>query len=215
MANAGGSALRTNEFPCQTLRAEIIRPIQLEFHAECDVAAVVYGAADDPDAVLAAFIRDLRAQGFNAAGLLQRRNPHGHEISGQVEFFLIPDAGAHRACWDPQPSPVRSCGSQLQDFSARLGLALERRPDLVVLNRFGWLEASGSGLLSLLAMAIERDVPVAIAVPERLFCRWLTVAQGLAVRLRCDRISLDRWWSGMRRICSTATPDTAFCGRYK
>src|SRR5215469_15021183 len=89
-----------------------------------------------------------------------------------------PDADAHRACWEPQSSQAGYCATQLQDLGARLGLALDRRPDLIVLNRFGWLEASGSGLLSLLAHAIERDVPVAIAVPEGLFSRWLTVAQG-------------------------------------
>jgi hypothetical protein len=192
-----------------------MQPIQPEFHAECDVAAVVYGAADDPDAVLAAFIHDLRAQGFDAAGLLQRRNPRRPDMPGPVEFFLIPDADAERAGWEPQFSPVKSYGTQLQDLGTKLGLALERRPGLIVLNRFGWLEACGSGLLSLLGEAIERDVPVAIAVPEGLFDRWLTVAQGLAVRLRCDRVSLDRWWDGVRRPSPPRKPHAAFCERYK
>jgi hypothetical protein len=215
MADTGSGALRANRFACQSLRAEILRPVQPEFHAECDVAAVVYGAADNPDAVLAEFVHDLRAQGFDAIGLLQRRNPCLPDISGPVEFFLIPDEDTQRACWEPQSALVSSCGTQLQDLAARLEFTLERRPHIIVLNRFGWLEASGSGLLSLLAGAIERDVPVAIAVPEGLFDRWLTVAQGLAVRLRCDRVSLDRWWDGVRRGCSAAGPHAAFCERYK
>ena len=215
MADTGSGVLRANRFACQTLKAELIQPIQPEFHAECDVAAVVYGAGDDPDAVLASFIHDLRAQGFDAAGLLQRRSSRRPDTSGPAEFFLIPDADAHRACWEPQSSQAGYCATQLQDLGARLGLALDRRPDLIVLNRFGWLEASGSGLLSLLAHAIERDVPVAIAVPEGLFSRWLTVAQGLAVRLQCDRASLDCWWDGIRGLSSAARPHTAFCERCK
>jgi hypothetical protein len=215
MADTGNGALGANCFASQTLRVETARPIQPEFHAECDVAAVVYGAADYPDALLAEFIHDLRKQGVDAVGLLQRRNPRRPGIAGPLEFFLIPEADAHQACLEPQSSPARSCGAQLQDLSARLGVALEKRPDLIVLNRFGWLEASGSGLLSLLAGAIEREVPVAIAVPEGLFDSWLSVAQGLAVRLRCDRVSLDRWWESVRRSSSAAAPHAAFCERYK
>jgi hypothetical protein len=214
MADTGIAGLRANRFVCETLRVEITRPIQPEFHAECDVAAIVYGAADDPDAVLAEFIKDLLAQGVDAIGLLQRRDLRRPDMSGPVEFFLIPDADAPKVCWKPHSSPIRSCGAQLRDFGSRLELALERRPDLIVLNRFGWLEVCGSGLLNLLACAIERDVPVAIAVPEGLFGRWLIVAQGLAVRLRCDRVSLDRWWEGLRRV-SSARPHAAFCELYK
>jgi hypothetical protein len=215
MADTGSGVLGANCFASQTLRAEIARPIRPEFHAECDVAAVVYGAADYPDALLAEFIGDLRVQGADAVGLLQRRNPRRPDIAGPVEFFLIPEVDAHRACWEPQSSPARSCGTQLQDLSARLEHSLERGPDLIVLNRFGWQEACGSGLLGLLAGAIEQDVPALIAVPEGLFDRWLTVAQGLAVRLRCDRASLDRWWRSVRRVPSAAGPHAAVCERYK
>lgn len=85
----------------------------------------------------------------------------------------------------------------------------------MVLNRFGWLEANGSGLLGVLEEAIERDIPVVIAVPEGLFARWLIVAQGLAVRLNCDRVSVDRWWQRLRCVPRTAGLNENFCERYK
>jgi hypothetical protein len=184
-------------------------------HAECDVAALVYGATDDPDAILLAFIRDLRARGFDAVGLLQRRTQVHPDICKPVEFFLMPNEDQREACWEPQITSARSCSSQLQDLCVRLGLALERQPDIIALNRFGWLEVCGSGLLGILGEAIEKEVPVVIAVPGALFGCWLVATQGLAVRLRCNRISLDCWWGGVCRWPSTASPDHTFCECYK
>ena len=40
-------------------------------------------------------------------------------------------------------------------------------PDLLVLNKFGKVEAEGRGLLDLVAMAVDRGVPVVIGVPVR------------------------------------------------
>ena len=170
-----------------------------KFHSECDVATLVYGPADQPDAVLEAFVEDLRRQGFDAVGLLQRRRSRSLAACDPIDYFLIEREGEGPDAREARAAASASCGSRLLDLGEQVAHILERRPDIVVLNRFGWLEASGSGLLGLLADAIERDVPVLTAVPEPLFARWLDVAQGLAVRLRCDRDSIDRWWAALGR----------------
>jgi hypothetical protein len=41
------------------------------FHAQCDLAALVYGADQDPDAVLRDFADEVKRQGFRAVGLVQ------------------------------------------------------------------------------------------------------------------------------------------------
>jgi hypothetical protein len=41
------------------------------FDAQCDLAAVVYGEHDDPDAVLREFAADLNARGVRAVGMVQ------------------------------------------------------------------------------------------------------------------------------------------------
>ncbi|NUB09005.1 DUF2478 domain-containing protein [Azospirillum sp. Vi22] len=63
----------------------------------------------------------------------------------------------------------------MQDRGNRLTALVEERPDIVVLNRFGWQELKGAGLLEVLDLALACEVPVAIAVPEPLFARWLGV----------------------------------------
>jgi hypothetical protein len=94
--------------------------------------------------------------------------------------------------------------------------SLERRPDVIVLNRFGSLEVCGCGLIEVLNKAIDRDVPVLIAVPDALFRTWLNAVQGLAVKLQCDRNDLDRWWKSAQPAPAKARAGrgSAFGGWY-
>ncbi len=215
------------------LEATMARLAPPVFDDHSEVAAVVYGGGEDPDALLAAFLRDLHRQGFDAVGIVQRHNPV-HGGGAPVEFTLLPDddrAGGDRAGGDradgsqadggwavdpARPSdPLDACGRALQGVGQRLSALVEHRPDLVVLNRFGWQECNGSGLLDVLRLAIEREVPVVIAVPEALFARWLDLANGLAVKLPCDRRSLDRWWTALWRAPAPADRRPTACERYK
>src|ERR1700730_18051256 len=41
------------------------------FDSQCDLAAMVYGSADDPDRLLREFADDLRRTGYRPAGLIQ------------------------------------------------------------------------------------------------------------------------------------------------
>ena len=41
------------------------------FDAQCDLAALVYEAHQDPDAILRSFAADLNARGFRVVGMLQ------------------------------------------------------------------------------------------------------------------------------------------------
>jgi hypothetical protein len=148
------------------------------FAADSDVAALVYRPGDDPDAVLDAFVASLVADGFDPIGLLQRRN------GPAVDFVPMPDAGTVEALSAATPA--------LLD-------AVRRRPDLLVVNRFGSAELSGGGLLSVLIEAVRLDVPVLIAVPQALFSDWLVFSGGLTIRMDCRRNSLDRWWASLSK----------------
>ncbi|PGH57546.1 hypothetical protein CRT60_11745 [Azospirillum palustre] len=173
------------------------------FDDRSDVAALVYRAGENPDGVLAGFLRDLHGQGFDAVGLLQRSRTSG---CGDAAFALFPPD-------DPPDAPrYGRVGDELDDRARRLVELLEERPDILVLNRFGWQEANGAGLLDVLARALVREVPVVIAVPEPLFAHWLDLTGGLSVRLPCDRAKLDSWW---RSLWQPHPPGTMICERDK
>ncbi|MFG1359130.1 DUF2478 domain-containing protein [Xanthobacter pseudotagetidis] len=176
------------------------------FDAESDVAALVYGRDEAPDAILTAFARDLGARGVDAVGVVQGRRTARGRASG---LMLIPEG---------RELEVTDCGARhAPDWRDTLGRiegslleAAHRRPDLLILNRFGAAERAGGGLIAVICAAVERDVPVLLPVPAAHFPDWLRFTEGLCVRLACSRASLDAWWSGLRPPSARA-PSRRFC----
>ncbi len=56
-------------------------------------------------------------------------------------------------------------------------------PDLVLVSKFGELEAQGRGFRDEIALAVERGLPVLTAVAEPWLPAWRTFAQGYAEEL--------------------------------
>src|SRR5882757_7025812 len=109
---------------------------------------MVYAPADDPDLILAAFVRRLLGFGFDALGLVQQRDPTDPGFDGTPELILIPDEDIPPV--EGKQAGKAICGTALRDVGIRLSRALQRHPDVVVLNRYGSQEAAGTGLLDVL-----------------------------------------------------------------
>jgi hypothetical protein len=142
--------------------------------------------------------------------VVQQRAPAPSGFGTSADVRLIPDDDRR-----PDQPPAAACGTALRGIGIRLSRALTRHPDLVALNRWGSQEAAGEGLTQVLAEAIERDIPVVIAVPEALFQDWLATTQGLAVRLQPQFDSLERWWRSLGRPPSGTGASPNFCERFK
>ncbi|WP_246191418.1 hypothetical protein [Aureimonas leprariae] len=61
-------------------------------YSDNDVAGMIYGTGDDPDAVLAEFMRLLLAEGWDVLGILQWRVDGARTKNRSVEFILAPEA---------------------------------------------------------------------------------------------------------------------------
>jgi hypothetical protein len=70
--------------------------------------------------------------------------------------------------------------------------------DLVVLNKFGKIEAERSGLAPAFASAIEAGLPVLTSVSPRFAEAWDRFAAPLYVILPPDPDALDAWWRAAR-----------------
>ena len=44
---------------------------------------------------------------------------------------------------------------------------------------------------------MSADIPVVIAVPSHRFADWIRLADGMSVKLRCDRAALEAWWQAV------------------
>lgn len=183
---------------------------KLVLDADCDVAAMVYGPHDDPDSILRVFLRSLLGMGYDAVGVVQERSPAQNVGSRRTDFVLLPEMDDHPLLVHSEGAP---CDTLLLDMAARLSHLLKRRPDLMVLNRYGSQEMAGAGLMAVIAEAVRLEVPILIAVPEALFPRWLDLVTGLTVRVGPSHDSLSRWWQSLGRPVGVA-PATA-CERFK
>lgn len=70
--------------------------------------------------------------------------------------------------------------------------------DVVVLSKFGKLEAARSGLAEAFAAAIAAGKPVVTTVSATHRAAWEAFAPGAAY-VAADAASLDRWWRAQRR----------------
>lgn len=81
----------------------------------------------------------------------------------------------------------------LGEASAVLRQALADGVDLVVINRFGGVEAEGGGFVMELADFIEAGIPVLTAVAARHQSGWQRFTGGLHVALPADEEALMAW----------------------
>jgi nucleoside-triphosphatase THEP1 len=174
------------------------------FDSQADVAALVYGPRDEPDRLLRAFTNDLREWGYQPAGIIQLDHRQPWEDAG-VRLATLPDGEIIQLAHD-FGTPTCGCRPDAHQLSAarkKLSAAIADGADLVVINRFGRLEAGGQGFADEIRDAVAADIPVLITVPEMRFNTWTHFSRGMGVKLPCSRAPLDRWWigvsSGMKR----------------
>jgi len=162
------------------------------FDTLTDLAALVYEAHQDPDAILRDFASDLNARGLRVVGMTQA----GQCADSSLSVVLL-DSGEKLLLaqdFDPAASGCRLDVARLQNAGARVARALEAGADLLIINRFGKREREGRGLAYLIERALEAHTPVVIAVSSEHFAEWIKYAGGMTAKLGCDRPSLDRWW---------------------
>jgi hypothetical protein len=179
------------------------------FDSQCDVAAVVYGADDDPDRVFVDFANDLRRSGRRPVGVIQVGRSC-RSVDPRVSVAMLPEDEMVPHI-ETQALGCRLDASRLNDLASRLTAAIGGGADLVIINRFGRSEAEGKGLIAVIARALDADIPVLIAVPEQRFAAWLQFSGGMNVRLACRREVLDRWWHTVTGPPRESSGPATFC----
>jgi hypothetical protein len=178
------------------------------FHAQCDLAALVYGADQDPDGVLRDFADEVKKQGFRAVGLVQAGQCADSSLSAVLvhsgeKLLLAQD-------FDPAAAGCRLDVSRLEGVGARVAEALEAGADLLIINRFGKRERDGKGLAYLIGRALGADIPVVIAVSNDRFAEWIKYSGGMSVKLACERPALETWWHKVSlRSSASIVPEQA------
>jgi hypothetical protein len=160
-----------------------------------NILAVVYTDGLAADKFLAGWGYALRAAGLSVAGLVQlntfERDPGKCDMAVEELFSgtvlqLSEDRGK-------ESSGCRLDRGILTEAAGLLLSALEDKPDILVLNKFGKVEAEGEGLRDALARAVELGVPIIVGVPFRNLDQWRIFAGDLAEECPVDQACIGRW----------------------
>lgn len=155
------------------------------------ILAVVYGAGEDADPVMARLADRLREDGLRLAGLVQRNPPAPGRSRCNMEVEILP-GGERRMISEDRGAAAAGCrldpGLLIEALElARAGLeggsGQESGADVLILNRFGKVEADGGGGREIVAQAVGQGIPVIVAVPWRNIAAFRAFAGALAAEV--------------------------------
>jgi nucleoside-triphosphatase THEP1 len=157
------------------------------------ITAIVYASGSRIDGVLLDIAGNLTAQGLSLAGLIQR----GKTRPGRSRCDMILEdlgSGSQVEISEDRGPLARGCMLAIPQLMYALELAtrsLDGTCDLLVVNKFGKTEAEGGGFRTLIVEAMNRDIPILIAVPAANLESWHHFAQGIAVEVAAESLSKD------------------------
>ena len=149
--------------------------------------AVVVPAKDSARDLLADFAAWARQRGLVLGGVIQRGH-HGAvmvDLESGAVLPIMQDLGRDGGC---------AVDTQAVVSAAMLVRgAVERRRDLVIVNKFGPLEAEGLGLADEMLAAMAEDVPLLTSVTVDRLDAWLHLCGGHCQLLPADPAALRCW----------------------
>ena len=172
------------------------------------LVAIVYANEAYPQSTFERIVENCRGRGVRLAGVLQHpvcSDTTGHcdvaleELTTGLRTDLFEDRG-------PGASGCRLDVAALAEVNAQVARSLDNDPELLILNKFGKVEAEGRGLLDLVATAVDRSIPVVIGVPIRNLEAWRNFAGGMSVEFSSDPFEIMDW---LNRTFPVATAQSA------
>jgi hypothetical protein len=168
--------------------------------------AVVQGAASpEVQALLRTFVAGLGPQ-VRLAGVIEDPivDADGPCSAGDLKslsdgrrFSIMQDLGpSAEACRLDAGGVVSACDAVQAGIDAGC--------DLVVLSKFGKIEADRSGLAAAFASAMAEGLPILTSVAPRFMDAWDRFAAPLYVILPPDLAAIEAWWGGVRGVTSAA-----------
>ena len=146
------------------------------------ITAIVYGDGEAADALLSQVARHLVAHGVRVAGFVQDNVPCDNRH--RCDMVLVELATGERVrISEDRGEFSRGCRldvDSLLQAEALARRALDGRPDLLIVNKFGKIEAMGGGFRPLIGEAMARGIPILLAVATRNLDTWREFTGGLS-----------------------------------
>jgi hypothetical protein len=176
------------------------------------IAALVYADGVYPDDAIGRAIEPLRERGVPLAGAIQRDpsdRPGRHPCDLLLENLAT---GEVTAIAEHRGKEARGCRLDvgiLTDIAEAVATSLHAdEPRLLIVNKFGKIEADGGGLREAISEAVYLGIPVLVGVPMRNLDRWRAFAGSYSVELPVDATAISEWLSSKGLPAGTSARET-------
>jgi len=165
------------------------------------IAALSGNKSVSNQTLLADFVQKRRADGLRIAGLFEVPEPGQGGACGRLSVVDIA-TGARIAISQNLGPGSTACNLDPQGVAeacAAAQRAIQAGADLVILSKFGKLEAARGGLCDAFAAAINAELPIVTTVNPVLRKDWTLFAGDLSDDVSASAEALEAWWSAARR----------------
>jgi len=172
------------------------------------IAVIVYTGHAASDPVVAEFVRRLQQRGLSVRGLRQEDGP---AVPGRPPATTLIDLASgerHRISLDLGPGAA-SCKvdtAAVAAVSRVLREALRDDPDLVIVSRFGTLEAEGGGFSAEMLALMEAGVPLLTVTAQKHLEAWRRFTGGAAAELPVELGAIESWFAHLPPRNRTSPP---------
>lgn len=122
-----------------------------------------------------------------APDILEPGDPELRSLVDARRYPIFQDLGpSSTACSLDPGGIVTACEAVRRDVVAGC--------DLLVLSKFGKLEAERSGLAAAFAAGVEAQIPILTSVAPKFDAQWIAFANPMFVILPAERWAIEHWW---------------------
>ncbi|MBY0396106.1 MAG: DUF2478 domain-containing protein [Thermoleophilia bacterium] len=188
-----------------------------------NLAYIMAPGRGDADPVLRGLATELADRGLRCRGTVQINSGRADAGPCDMDVKVLPDGPVLRISRNLGPL-ARGCRLDPAALEAAAGLVsaglvsaglmsaglvsagLDDGADVLIVNKFGRHEAEGRGFRSVIAEALDLDIPVIVGVNVPNLPAFMAFAGGLAIRLPPDIRALGDWVARARPSSSRGVP---------
>lgn len=171
------------------------------------ILAVVYTDGIAADRFLADLGYRLRDMGVRVAGLVQHNQYVRDRAKCDMDIEELASGDIFRIS-EYRGNGARGCRLSRSALSSALGLlkkALCEEPTILILNKFGKVEAEGGGVRDTIAEATELGISVVVGVPARNLDQWRNFTGDFADECELDPVRVETWLMARNIIKASAS----------
>lgn len=160
------------------------------------IAAIATEHGVSQQALLVEFAERRRAQGLRVAGVVEVVEPSARNLC-KARLALDLTTGARFVLSQELGSGSTACNLDprgLAQACAAAQRAIDAGADLVILSKFGKIEAARGGLCDAFAAAIAAELQIVTTVSAELREEWARFAGSLADDVEATAEKLESWW---------------------